>query len=134
MITITPKDALKAKTLPPGWQICVVDNHYVKPSQNDGSNVHFYEITIVEGEHKGTPLQEYTISEKALGMGKSFFLATGMPLELWERAEKGEAVQFNEKNPVGKTLRVMVKPEAFNNRMLNKAVDFMSLEQGAATV
>jgi hypothetical protein len=62
-------------------------------------------------------------------MGKNFFLATGMPLEVWQKAEGGEAIQFDEKNPVGKILKVMVKPEAFGNRMLNKPVDFLAMPQ-----
>lgn len=131
MITITPKDALKAKVLPPGWQICEVENHYTKPAQGDGSTVHYYELTIVEGQFKGVPLNELTLSEKAIGMGKSFFLACGMPLALWEQAERGESVQFDEKLPVGKRVKVMVKPENFGNRTLNKASDFLPVEVSA---
>lgn len=131
MITITPKDALRAKVLQPGWQICDVENHYTKPAAGDGSTVHYYELTVAEGQFKGVPLNELTISEKALGMGKNFFLACGMPITLWQKAENGESVQFDEKLPVGKRLKVMVKPEAFQNRMLNKATDFLPMEQGA---
>lgn len=124
MITITPKDALKAKVLPPGWQIGRVDNHYTKPAKEDGSTVHYYEITIVAGQFKDVPLQELTLSEKAIGMGKNFFIACGQPAEHWERAEKGEAISFDEKLPVGKVIKVMVTPEKFGNRILNKATDF----------
>ena len=127
MITITPKDALKAKTLPPGWQIVDVENHYTKPAAGDGSTVHYYELTVVDGQFKGVPLQELTISEKAIGMGKNFFIACGQPVEQWERAEKGESVSFDEKIPVGKRIKAMVKPEPFGNRTLNKAVDFLAL-------
>lgn len=131
MITITPKDALKAKQLPPGWQICDVENHYTKPAASDGSTVHYYELTVVEGEFKGVPLQELTISEKAIGMGKNFFIACGQPKEHWERAEKGESINFDETAPVGKRIKVMVKPEPFGNRMLNKAVDFLPMPEAA---
>jgi hypothetical protein len=128
MIKITQRDALKAKTLEAGWYICKVDNHYTKPAQGDGSTVHYYEISVIDGKYKGVPLNELTISEKAIGMGKNFFVATGMPLELWEQAEKGEDVNFNEKAPVGKIVKVMVKPELFGNRTLNKATDFLAAE------
>lgn len=128
MITITPKDALKAETLPPGWQNCEVENHYTKPASGDGSTVHYYEITVIDGQFAGVPLNELTISEKAIGMGKNFFLACGMPQSLWDKAKKGEAVQFDEKLPVGKKLKVMVKPEPFGGRILNKASDFMPME------
>jgi hypothetical protein len=127
VITITPKDALKAKTMQAGWQVCEVENHYTKPAQGDGSTVHYYEITVVDGPYAGVPLNELTISEKAIGMGKNFFIACGMPNDLWLKAEK-EAVQFDEKLPVGKKIRVMVKPVEFGGRMLNKASDFMPLE------
>lgn len=125
MITITPKDALKAKTLPPGWLYCKVTNFYMKPSEKDGSSVYYYELTVVLGEFKGVPLQEFMVSEKAPGMGKAFFIATGMPADMWTRAEQGESIQFDESAPLGKVLRVMNTPEKFGNRTLNKAGDFL---------
>lgn len=128
MITITPKDALRAKNLPPGWQVCDVENYLSKPSQSDGSTVHFYELVVAEGQFKGVPLADYTLSEKAIGMGKAFYLACGMPIELWEKAEAGESVQFDERLPIGKRIKVFVKPEPFGGRMLNKATDFAPYE------
>lgn len=125
MITIKPKDALRAKVLPPGWQICLVENYQMKTASTDGSTLHAYELVVDEGQFKGVPLNEYVISEKAIGMGKPFFIACGMPEDLWVKAEKGESVQFDEQLPVGKRIRVMVKPEIFGNRTLNKAADFM---------
>ena len=127
MITITPKDALKAKVLPPGWQIVKVENHYTKPAKEDGSTVHYYEMTIIDGQFKGVPLQEFTLSEKAMGMGKNFFVACGQPISQWEQAEKGESISFDEKLPVGEIIKVMVKPELFGNRTLNRASDFLAL-------
>lgn len=129
MITITPKDALKAKVLPPGWQIVKVENHYTKPAQADGSTVHYYEMTIIAGQFNGVPLQEFTLSEKAIGMGKNFFIACGQPAEQWDRAEKGESITFDEKLPVGAIVKTMVTPEKFGNRTLNKATDFLSLTE-----
>lgn len=128
MITITPKDALRAEQLPPGWQICDVTNHYTKPANTDGSTVHYYEMEVVDGQYKGVPLQELTISEKAVGMGKNFFIACGMPTELWDRAKKGESVNFDEKEPVGKRIKVMVKPEPFGGRIINKPSDFLKYD------
>ena len=129
MITVTPKDALRAKVLQPGWQICVVENYTQKQANTDGSTLHTYEIVVDEGQYKGVPLNDFVVSEKAIGMGKNFFIACGMPVELWNKAEKGEAVQFDEQAPVGKRLKVMVKPEAYQNRMLNKATDFLPADQ-----
>lgn len=126
MITITPRDALKAKVLSPGWRTCRVDNHYTKPAKEDGSTVHYYEITVIAGIDKDVPLQEFTLSEKAFGMGKNFFIASGQPAEDWIKAEKGESISFDEKLPVGRVLQVMVQPEKFGNRTLNKATDFLA--------
>lgn len=125
MITITQKDALKAKVLPPGWLICRVTNYYMKPSEKDGSAVHYYELTVAKGEFVKVPLQDFMISEKAVGMGKNFFIACGQPKEQWDRAEKGEAIGFDETLPMGKYVKAMCTPEKFGNRTLNKATDFM---------
>jgi hypothetical protein len=130
MITVTPKDALKAKNLPPGWQVVEVTNNYNKPAKESGATVHYFELTVVDGQFKGVPLNDYTIVENAIGMGKNFFLACGMPTEMWEKAEKGESIQFDENNCKGKIIKVMVKPEPFGNRLLNKAVDFLPYDGG----
>ncbi len=129
MITINQKDALRAKVLPPGWQVCIVERYEQRQAGTDGSTLHCYEIIVDEGQFKGVPLNDLVISEKAVGMGKNFFLACGMPRELWDKAEKGEAVQFDERAPEGKRIKVMVKPEAYQNRMLNKATDFLPADQ-----
>jgi hypothetical protein len=132
MIKVTPKDALRAKNLQPGWQICMVDKYTTKQAGTDGSTLHCYELIVSEGQYKGVPLNEYVISEKAIGMGKNFFIACGMPAEMWARAESGETVEFDEELPVGKKLKVMVKPEAYQGRMLNKASDFLAIEPSLA--
>lgn len=129
MLTLNQKDALKARVLQPGWRICEVENHYIKPAAGDGSNVHYYEITVIAGDDKNTPLSEFIVSEKAVGMGKAFFIACGQPESDWQRAEKGEAVSFDEKLPVGRKIKVFVKPEPFNNRLMNRATDFMRLTE-----
>jgi hypothetical protein len=129
MITVNQKDALRAKTLPPGWQVCKVTNQYNKPSAGDGSTNFFYEIVVVKGEFKKVPLSEYLVNEKATGMGKNFFIACGQPKEQWDKAEKGEAFSFDEKLPMGKFVKVHVKPEPFGNRTLNKATDFMPVTE-----
>ncbi len=125
LITITPRDALKAKVIPPGWYFCNVENHYTKNAATDGSMVHYYELVICFGPHKDTPIQELTISEKAIGMGKNFFIAAGQPKEQWEEAEKGSSISFDETLPVGKVVKAQVGPEKFGNRILNKAQDFL---------
>lgn len=127
MITITPKDALRSELLTPGWYICEVTNHYTKPSDGDGSTNHFYEIEVAEGVAgiKGVPMQ-LVVSEKAISMHKNFFIACGAPASLWDKAKAGESQSFDEKNPVGKRIKVSVKQEAYLGRMLNKPADFLS--------
>lgn len=132
MITITPRDAKRTENVKPGWQICECVNHFTKPASTDGSTVHNYEIDIVEGEFAGTPLKNLTISEKALSMGKNFFLACGLPKEEWDRALKGESISFDEKNPVGKRFKAMVSNTKFENRIQNEATDFLPLSPGVA--
>lgn len=129
-IKITQRDALRAENLPPGWQICLVEKYTCKQAATDGSTLHCYEIVVDEGQYKGVPLNEYVISEKAIGMGKNFFIACGMPKEHWDKAKKGEDVSINEESPVGVRLKVMVKPEQYQGRMLNKASDFLAIEPG----
>lgn len=127
MITITPRDAKRTEMVQPGWHICECVNYFPKPASTDGSTVHNYEIDIVEGQFAGTPLKNLTISEKALAMGKNFFLATGMPQAEWDRALKGESISFDEKNPVGKRFKAMVSNTKFENRMQNEATDFLAI-------
>jgi len=126
-ITITPKDALQAKQVTPGWQILDVTNHYTKPSQGDGSTVHYFELEIKEGMFKGVPLV-YIVSEKAPGMAKNFFFACGMTQEMWERAEKGEAFTFDEKSCIGKVVKGMVANDKYDNRVTNKLTDFLPIQ------
>lgn len=127
MITITPKDALRSTNMSPGWQYCLVENMYTKPAASDGSTNYYYELTVIDGQFKGVPLAALVVNEKAVSMHKNFFVACGAPADLWEAAKKGEAQQFDERNPIGKVIKVMVKPEPFDNRLLNKSVDYLPL-------
>lgn len=134
MITITPRDAKRSEVVTPGWHICKVMNHFTKPAAGDGSTVHNFEIDIIEGQFKDTPLKNFTLSEKAVSMGKNFFLACGMPLEQWNKALNGESVTFDEKNCVGKIIKVMVSNSKYENRMQNEAIDFLPYENAAVSV
>jgi len=127
MITITPKDALRSTNMTPGWQFCLVENMYTKPAAGDGSTNYYYELTVADGQFKGVPLNPLVVNEKAVSMHKNFFVAAGAPESLWEAAKKGEAQTFDERNPIGKIIKVMVKPEPFDNRLLNKSVDYLAL-------
>lgn len=127
MITITPRDALRSETMEPGWQFCKIPNMYTKAAQSDGSTNYYYEIEVIDGKYKGVPLQDLVVNEKAVSMHKNFFIAAGAPPQLWEDAKKGEAQSFDERNPIGKVIKVMVTPTKFENRILNKPSDFLAL-------
>lgn len=128
MITITPKDALRSEVISePGWQICKVTNMYTKPADSDGSTNFKYEIEVLEGKYARIPLQDLTVNEKAVSMHKAFFIAAGAPPEIWEKAKAGESQSFDERNPIGKIIKVFVTPTKFENRILNKSTDYMAL-------
>jgi len=127
MITVTSKDALRAEVVEPGWKMGEV-MHYTPDTANDGSMLHKWGIEV---EHNGLkyPLQDYMVSEKAVSMGKAFFIACGFPAAEWEKLVKGEATsaQINPNDCVGKKVKVMVINDKFNNRVTNKAGDFLPL-------
>ena len=128
-ITVTAKDALKTVQLTPGWKRGKCSGHEATTAR-DGSGLHKYAIEVdasEEGFPNPVPLQDYMISEKATGMAKAFFIACGFPETEWEKLQKGEKanVQIDEKSPVGKEFQVMVSNEKYENRINNKAADFL---------
>src|SRR5258706_13375522 len=109
MITVTAKDALRTAQLSPGWKIGKVTGHE-ETTAKDGSALHKFPIEVVEeGFPSPVPLQDYMISEKAVSMGKAFFIACGFPEKEWEKLMNGEStsVQIDPKSCVGKELKVM---------------------------
>lgn len=127
MITVTAKDALKAETVEPGWKPGVVTS-YTPDTAGDGSALHKWGIEV---DYKGQkyPLQDYMVSEKAVSMGKNFFIACGFPPEEWDKLVKGEttSTQIDPNSCVGKRVMVMVVNDKFNNRLTNKAGDFLKM-------
>jgi hypothetical protein len=125
MITVTSKDALRAEVIEPGWKPGEVMG-YTPDTAGDGSMLHKWQIEV---EFKGLkyPLQDYMVSEKAVSMGKAFFIACGFPEAEWEKLVRGEATssQIDPNDCVGKKLQVMVINDKFNNRITNKAGDFL---------
>jgi len=125
MITVTSKDALKAEVVEPGVKSgeCV---GYKPDVAKDGSALHKFEIEV---DFKGLryPLQDYMISEKAVSMGKNFFIACGFPADQWEKLVKGEAtaMQIDPNSCVGKKFRVNVINDLYNGRVTSKAGDFL---------
>lgn len=127
MITVTPQDALRSIQLTPGRKRGKVTG-YERGTAKDGSVLHKYAIEVQEeGFPQYVPVQDYMISEKAISMGKSFFVACGMPEDIWDKLAKGEVTSnfnFDERECVGKELYITVINEPYMGRLLNKASDF----------
>ena len=128
MITVTQKDALRAKTLTPGWREGEVVSYTPKTAGSDGSALHVWGVEVKDGS-LSVPLKDYQVSEKAVSMGKAFFISCGFPKDEWEKLEKGEetSVSIDPQSCVGRKIKVHVINTQFNNRVQNEAGDFLPL-------
>ncbi len=129
MITVTAKDALRTAQLTPGWKLGKCTSHE-ETTAKDGSALHKFAIEVVEeGFPIPVPLQDFMISEKAVSMGKAFFIACGFPEAEWEKLMKGEkaSMQIDPKSCVNKEFKVNVVNEKYDNRINNKANDFLKV-------
>jgi len=128
MIKVTAKDALRAEQLTPGWRVGICTGHTPKVAGTDGSKLDVFGIEVEENGRM-FPLKDYQISEKAVSMGKAFFIACGLPKEEWDKLVKGEetSVEIDERNCVGKKFKVYVKNTTYEGRINNEAGDFLPL-------
>ena len=131
MITVTAKDALRTVQLTAGWKEGTCVSHE-ETTAKDGSALHKFGIEVnaqEEGFPNPVPLQDYFLSEKAVSMGKAFFIACGFPTEEWEKLQKGEktATQIDPKSCLNKRFKVMVTLDKYDNRTIMKAGDFLPL-------
>lgn len=128
MITVTSKDALRSEQLEPGWRVGKCTKHNEQTSNKDGSTYHEFEIEV---DHKGqrAPLKNYIVSEKAVSMGKGFFIACGFPEEKWEALVEGKekSVTIDPKSCVDREFRVMVSNKEYEGRIQNVPTDFLPL-------
>lgn len=125
MITISRRDALKAEVVQPGTYEGECVSYSQATASKDSSLLHKFEIEV---ENKGMkiPLKDYQISEKAISMGKAFFIACGFPPEKWEALVSGaeENITLDPNDCVGKKFRVVVINSTWNNRVQSEAADF----------
>lgn len=130
MITVTAKDALRAKQLVPGWRPGKVVSYTPKVAGTDGSALYVFGIEVKDGG-LDVPLKDFQLSEKAISMGKNFFIACGFPKEEWEKLERGEetAQQIDEHSLVGKELQVFVSNTTFQGKVNNEATDFLPVKK-----
>jgi len=127
MITVTAKDALRAEIVEPGVKPGECTGYKPVVDKN-GAALHKFEVEV---DWKGIkyPLQDFMVSEKAVSMGKNFFIACGFPADQWEKLVKGEAtsVQIDPNSCVGKKFRVVVTNDNYNGRITSKCGDFLPL-------
>jgi|SRR5688572_19114482 len=128
MITVTAKDALRAKQITPGWREGIVVSYTPKVAGTDGSALHVFGIEVADGGLQ-VPLKDYQLSEKAISMGKNFLIACGFPKTEWDKLEKGEegSAQIDPSSCVNKKIKVFVSNTTFQGRINNEATDFMPL-------
>ena len=127
MITVTAQDALKTAQLTPGVKPgrCV---RYIAGTDKNGATLHRWIVEVrEEGYPEWVPLKDYTVSEKAISMGKGFYIACGFPEDIWEDLMKGKlkSYQFSETDCVGKEFDVNVINTMYNGKIQNEAQDFM---------
>lgn len=130
MIKVTSKDARRAEQLTPGWREGVCTNFYEKSASTDGSKLYIFPVEVVENGLV-FPLKDYQVSEKAVSMGKAFFIACGFPPDKWEELIKGEdtSVDIDPRNCVNKKFKVYVKNSTYEGRVQNEAGDFLPLDK-----
>jgi len=130
MIKVTQKDAIRSEQLTPGWREGTCTNHFEKPASTDGSIVHNFEIEVIDPNFPvPVPIKNFNVSEKAISMGKNFFIACGLPKDIWDKLIKGEETfyEIEPRNCIGKKFKVFVKNTTFEGRINNEASDFMAL-------
>lgn len=131
MFGINEKDIKRSVQVTQGWYATFIENAYETQAKTDGSKLIVFEGVIKGGEFDGVPLV-WQFSEKAAGFAIPFFKALGAPIgEKDGNYEKGG--NFDEKKAIGKTIKVFVKNELYQGRMLNKADQFMPLKAEAVT-
>lgn len=128
MITVTAKDALRAKQITPGWREGIVTAYTPKVAGTDGSALYVFGIEVNDSGLM-VPLKDFQLSEKAISMGKNFLIACGFPKEEWDKLERGEATsqQIDPTAVVGKKLKVFVSNTTYQGRISNEATDFLPL-------
>jgi hypothetical protein len=128
MITVTAKDALRAKQITPGWREGVVTSYTPKVAGTDGSALFVFGIEVNDAGLM-VPLKDYQLSEKAISMGKNFLIACGFPKGEWEKLERGEegSQQIDPSALVNKKIKVFVSNTSYQGRINNEATDFMPL-------
>lgn len=129
MITVTAKDALRAKQLVPGWREGLVVSYTPKVAGTDGSALHVFGIEVNDASLM-VPLKDYQLSEKAISMGKNFLIACGFPKSEWEKLERGEegSTQIDPNSCVNKKLKVFVSNSTYQGKISNEATDFMPIQ------
>jgi hypothetical protein len=122
---ITREDLLKGRPIPPTWYLAEVTE--VTESEAKKDNSHNWNITlkIVEGDQKGVTLYQ-VFNEKGKGFAIRFLEAIGFKID----SEKGADIELE--RAIGRKVKVFVKNELYEGKMLNRIQDYMPATQSAA--
>lgn len=119
--SVNKEDLLRGKTVPPGWYLCEIRDVHQEAAKTDGSLNTNVEFVILEGQYAGIPIdRSFNEKPKARPFAISFLEA------LLGRKMKPEGEDLDLTNAKGRKIRVYVKNEQFQNRLINKAEDFQT--------
>lgn len=121
IFTITKEDQQRNKLVQPGWYVCKVKSITQGPGKNDPQSITTtVEFVIEDGPAKdaiGVPLTHWA-SEKAAGLQENLIVAlTGKKLD-----PNGTSVDLEP--AIGRKIKVYVKNDKYQGRMVNRCEDF----------
>lgn len=126
-VNLTSDDLAKGTLVNPSWYPCEITKYEEKPASTDRSTNCISHFKIMTGEFEGAG-GNLLLNEKALGMGRNFFIALGAKYTTNERGKK--ELKGIELGPslVGKKLDVYFTRGTSNkNNDFNDAKDFAPL-------
>ncbi len=122
---LTPDDLKRGDLAEPGWHPVEITKYEEKDAETDGSTNSIFHFKIIDGNAKGvTPRTQF--NEKALGFGKNFYAAVGLPKNAQGGYDLSTQVfeQF-----VGKKLQIYIKRGKSNKgNEFNEVADYRPLQ------
>jgi hypothetical protein len=118
-VTITQDNFDRSRIVPPGKYPIEVTDSKLEQAGTDGSDLWVYELRIIDGAFKGVVMR-FQVSEKAQGMGYSFWEACGQKVVV--------GAQIDPLAVKGKRCIAFVQRGEYKGRPQNQPVDFARLE------
>jgi hypothetical protein len=123
-VNLTSDDLARGTLVDPTWYPCEIIKYEEKPAMTDRSTNGISTLKVLAGEFEGATCN-YLLNEKALGMGRNFFIALGAKYSMNEKGKK--ELKGVELTPalVGKKLDVYIARGTSNKgNDFNDAKDF----------